>query len=612
MIKNVVVAGGGVLGSQIALQTAVSGFKVTVYDISEDSLQASKEKMEGFIPRYQEESKKDFGRQALDQALADIIFTTDLKEAAQDADLVVESIPENFDIKHEFYEELSNLAQEDTIFATNTSSFLPSDLKEFTGRPDRFVALHFANEIWKRNLAEVMRTDDTDNDVYETIKQFARDIGMVPIELNFEKAGYILNSLLIPLLNAAKELLGKGIAKPEVIDKTWMKAGRLASGPFGIIDMIGLGTELEITKSQYEESHEEWQKNYLDVIEEKVQRGETGKDSGKGFYEYPNPAFEAENFFDNPAEIKDLKHDFKKIMIAGAGVLGSQIAYLTAAAGFDAILYDISDEALESGKEKLQSIVHQYSEDMDVPEDQAVKYLDRISLTSDIKEAADDVDLVIEAVSENPEIKRSFYGDLADVLPEKAYIATNTSTLLPSDLEDMTDRPEKFAALHFANRIWKQNTGEVMPGSKTSDDFFDKLQAFSRDIQLMVLPLRKEKDGYILNSILIPHLVSALDLLASGAADVETIDKTWMIFKYGDESKAGPFSQIDRIGLETMKNIVEIRKDKAGNEEERRSLINILDLLDEKIAKNETGMAVGKGFYEYPNPAYEADDFLEE
>ena len=609
LIKQVTIAGGGVLGSQIAFQTAASGFNVTLYDIDEDAAEAARGKLKDLIPRYQEDLGIDEAK--LKEVVDGITITTDLEEAASEADLVVEAIAENIDVKKDFYSDLNKVAKEDTIFATNSSALLPSDFKDATGRTDKFLALHFANEIWDRPMAEVMGTEDTDSEVYETVKQFARDIHMTPIELNFEKAGYVLNNLLIPLLRAGIELYANGIAEPEVIDKTWMKGHDSPMGPFAMIDIIGLGTPLEQMKAIYEETKEDWRKDFIDFAQDKIDKGESGKFDGKGFYEYPNPAFEADDFFENPKEIQDLKHDFKKVMVAGAGVLGSQIAYLTASGGFDVVLYDIDEEAIENGKETLEGIAKEYAEDMDVSKDQANEYLDRITLTSDIKEAASDVDLVIEAVSENPDIKESFYGDLAEVLPEEAYIATNTSTLLPSDLEGMTDRPEKFAALHFANRIWKNNSGEVMPGTKTSDEFFDKLQAFARDIGLLVLPLHKEKDGYIVNSILIPYLTNALDLLATGAADLETIDRTWIL---GYKRDKGPFASIDTVGLETMKNIIDLNKDKAeeaGDEEEVEKLSQILDLLNDKIDKGETGRAAGKGFYTYPNPAYEADDFLE-
>ena len=139
-----------------------------------------------------------------------------------------------------------NLAPAKTIFATNTSTLLPSELMESTGRPERFLALHFANQIWIQNTAEVMGTPKTDPDVYRTIVAFASAIGMVPIELKKEHPKYVLNSLLTPFLDDAVELLADGVADPETVDKTWRIATRSSLGPFQILDMVGLRTVYNI------------------------------------------------------------------------------------------------------------------------------------------------------------------------------------------------------------------------------------------------------------------------------------------------------------------------------------------------------------------------------
>lgn len=307
MIKNVLVAGGGVLGSQIALQTAVSGFKVTVYDISEDSLQASKEKMEGFIPRYQEESKKDFGHQALDQALADIIFTTDLKEAAQDADLVVEAVPEKLDIKEDFYKQLAQVAPDHTIFATNTSTLLPSSFMEATSREDRFVALHFANEIWKKNTGEVMKTEKTTDETFQTVMDFAEDIAMVPIPIYKEKPGYILNTLFVPFLQSGSELHYSGFASAYDVDRAWIKTTGDDFGPFGGMDIVGIETVKNVNQSNLALGiypDEEWIHNAIKDYNDLIEQGRGGKLNGKGYYNYDGiPEFLQDDFLADTPQV---------------------------------------------------------------------------------------------------------------------------------------------------------------------------------------------------------------------------------------------------------------------------------------------------------------------
>jgi 3-hydroxyacyl-CoA dehydrogenase len=152
-IDNVTVLGTGVLGSQIAYQTAYSGFEVTAYDISDEVLKTARKRFAGLAARYEQEvaGASDGPARA---ALAGIRYSSRLADAVREAELVIESAPERLDIKRQLYTKLGPLAPEQTIFATNSST-LPSDLADATGRPDRFLALHFANEIWSHNIAEI-------------------------------------------------------------------------------------------------------------------------------------------------------------------------------------------------------------------------------------------------------------------------------------------------------------------------------------------------------------------------------------------------------------------------------------------------------------------------
>nr|WP_306420698.1 3-hydroxyacyl-CoA dehydrogenase [Arthrobacter sp. JCM 19049] len=229
-INKVTVLGTGVLGSQIAFQSAYSGFEVTAYDISDTALIGAKERFAKLVETYKAEAVAGANEGKADQALTRLSYSSDLADAVRDADLVIEAVPEALAIKQQTYEKLAAVAPESAIFATNSSTLLPSAMKDFTGRPEKFLALHFANKIWQFNTAEVMGTADTDPAVFEQIVQFASEIGMVPIPVYKEKSGYVLNSLLVPFLNAAAELAAGGYAEPQDVDKVW----RIATGaPWG-------------------------------------------------------------------------------------------------------------------------------------------------------------------------------------------------------------------------------------------------------------------------------------------------------------------------------------------------------------------------------------------
>lgn len=281
-IRKITVLGTGVLGSQIAFQAAYSGFDVSVYDISDDILDQARKRFADLSAIYDKEVSGAAGGKAA-ETVGRIALFSDLAGAVVDADLVIEAAPEVLKIKREIYEKLGQLAPPKTIFATNSSTLLPSEIKDFTGRPDRFLALHFANSIWKYNTAEVMGTPDTDPGIFDAVVAFASQIGMVPIPIRKEKAGYVLNSLLVPLLNAAADLAAGGYAEPEDVDKVWRIATGAPMGPFQIYDIIGLNTPYNILS--HGDAHEQqiaaWLKeNYID-------KGKLGVSSGVGFYTYP-------------------------------------------------------------------------------------------------------------------------------------------------------------------------------------------------------------------------------------------------------------------------------------------------------------------------------------
>lgn len=286
-IDRVTVAGGGVLGGQIAFQSAFKGKHVTIYDINDDAIAAAEKRIKSRRDAY----KHDINAtdEQFDAGLSNLTYTTDLAEAAKDADLVIESVPENPSVKHDFYHNLAKLAPQKTIFASNSSTFVPSVFAADTGRPDRFLNLHFANQVWLYNTAEVMGTSQTDPTVFQTIVEFAKEIGMVPIILKKEQPGYVLNSLLIPLLNAASYLWGHDIADPETIDKTWMIATGSPTGPFGILDMVGLRTAFNINEEQQGDNPDF--KPVLDKMQKMIDENRIGIESGQGFYQYPNPKF---------------------------------------------------------------------------------------------------------------------------------------------------------------------------------------------------------------------------------------------------------------------------------------------------------------------------------
>lgn len=294
-LKHICVAGSGVLGYQIAFQTAYYGFQVMVYDVNEDAIEKAKLKFDQLAQAY----KRDLT--ALDESLAhtksNLQYTTDLAEALRYADLLIEAIPENPALKKEFYTKAGELAPAHCIFASNSSTMLPSQFAADTGRPDRFLALHFANEIWKHNTAEIMGHAGTDPKVFQTVEEFAKAIGMIPLPLHKEQPGYILNSLLVPLLDAACHLLVNDVADVQTIDKTWMLATGAPLGPFAILDVVGLNTAYNINKMRADLTADLSKAKIAQYLKTNfIDQDKLGVSTGDGFYTYPNPAYQNNDF----------------------------------------------------------------------------------------------------------------------------------------------------------------------------------------------------------------------------------------------------------------------------------------------------------------------------
>ncbi len=316
--------------------------------------------------------------------------------------------------------------------------------------------------------------------------------------------------------------------------------------------------------------------------------------------------------------------DYKKIVVAGGGVLGSQIAFQAAYCGFDVTIWLRSEGSVKRCQPKLDTLKTTYLDalklmnsdegksvsnwcrglvfdDIDFNYDELVKKVENaysnIKLVIDLKEAVKDADLVIESMAEDINQKKEFYLKLAPLLPSKTVIVSNSSTLLPSKMAKFTSRSDKFLSLHFANSIWKNNIAEVMVQSKTNMKYFDEVIEFAKEINMIPLPVKKEKAGYLLNSMLVPLLFSGMDLYVNGISDPESIDKAWTL---GTGAPKGPFKILDTVGLTTAYNIVKNYL-KIPSFLAPYNFKGMAKMLKTYIDQGKLGMSSGEGFYKYKN-----------
>ena len=281
MSAKIVVIGSGTMGLEIAQAFAKKNFDVVVRDIKEEIINAAQTRLNKGLDKLVAKGKMDEAAKA--DLLSHMTFTTDLSLAA-DADLVVEAAVENLEIKKSIFAELDNICKHETILATNTSSISITAIAAATKRPDKFIGMHFFNPATVMKLVEVIRGAHTSDETYQAVHDLSVAIGKEPVEVN-EAPGFVVNKILIPMINEGVELLYTGVASAEGID-TAMKLGcNHPMGPLALGDLIGLDVCLAIMDTLYNETHDPKYRASL-LLRKMVRAGKLGRKTGVGFFRY--------------------------------------------------------------------------------------------------------------------------------------------------------------------------------------------------------------------------------------------------------------------------------------------------------------------------------------
>lgn len=292
-IQRVLIIGGGTMGRQIALHFAMHGCNVVIYDIQKEFLTKALsviQKMAGSYVRLKRITQED-----ADAAIGRIKTTTVPEEAAVDIDLVNESVPEDPVLKGKVFSLFHSLCPPRTIFTTNTSTLLPSMFAEATGRPGKFLALHF-HDLRTNTVVDIMPHPGTDEEAIHVVQGFAKRMGLIDILLRKENSGYVFNAMLRAFLESAQTLAANGIASIEDIDRAWMGVMNMPIGPFGLMDSIGIDTTWKVTAYWVKQTGDAQSQKNADFLKQFVDRGEVGQKTGKGFYRYPDPLFRQPGF----------------------------------------------------------------------------------------------------------------------------------------------------------------------------------------------------------------------------------------------------------------------------------------------------------------------------
>jgi 3-hydroxybutyryl-CoA dehydrogenase len=276
--------------------------------------------------------------------------------------------------------------------------------------------------------------------------------------------------------------------------------------------------------------------------------------------------------------VRNISKDIEIVAVIGAGYLGRQIIEKTALRDYSLRIYDINQENLEKYNNKIAQIKR------------VKKVKGDVSSHKTLSNAVKDADLIIEAIPEKLELKREVFAQIDEAAPPHAIIATNSSSIPVSKIEDVVKRKDKVLNIHFYHLIL-QPMADIMRGTKTSDETFEKGKSWVESIEITPLIVKKECFGFVFNRIWRAIKKECLKVWAGGHADIETIDKAWKIYT---GMELGPFELMDNIGLDVVYDI-EMSYFKESNDPDDKPPQALKDMVD----KGFLGRKSGKGFYDY-------------
>ena len=582
-IRRVGVVGCGTMGSGICEVVARSGFDVRFAEMSEEAERAGRERIERSVGRAVKRGKLQ--QEEADSLLRHISSTTDLADLS-DCDLVFEAVPEKLELKRETFAALDQVLNPEAILATNTSSLPVIDMAVATNRPDRVVGFHFFNPATVMKLVELVHTVATDEEVIESAKQFATGLGKVAVPCR-DRAGFIANLLLFPYLNAATRMYDQGYATREDIDAAMQLGCGHPMGPLSLLDLIGLDSSYEICEALWRQ----W-RDYQDapppLLKQYVTAGYLGRKTGRGFYRYEAP--ESPKIVDAVPRIDgDAVSNIGTVGVVGTGAMASGIAEVIARAGGEAVLRGRSEAAIKKAKASVQRSLEKAVSKGKLEQTDVDGVLEHITTTLDFEDLAE-CDLVIEAVSEDLDVKSSIFEELDRATKPDAVLATTTSSLSVVDLAAATGRPDKVIGLHFFNPAVVMKLVEVVRTVATADDIEERCLAWVQSLGKRAVRCR-DRAGFIVNFLLFPYLNSAVHMHEEGYGTPADIDAA---MKLGCGHPMGPFELIDIVGLDVSYAILD-----SLHEEFRERSYAPAPLLEHMVRAGYLGRKSGRGFYEY-------------
>ncbi|MBO0842299.1 MAG: 3-hydroxyacyl-CoA dehydrogenase family protein [Nocardioides sp.] len=586
-IETIGVVGLGTMGAGIAEVFARNGFTVVGVERDEEGVERGKAHLEHSTGRAVKRGKLSADDQAA--LIGRITFSTDVA-ALKEADFVVEAVVESLELKKQIMSTLDDVVAEDTILATNTSSLSVTEISTASKRPGRVVGVHFFNPAPVQKFVEIVRTVVTEDDVLDQARELVGRLGKSPVVCG-DRAGFIANALLFGYLNHAVSMFEGHYATREDIDAAMRFGCGYPMGPLQLLDLIGLDTSYEILDTMYRQGRDRLHAP-SPILKQMVTAGMLGRKSGRGFYTYEGP--------DSPIVVDDAltpsgtsaheqRRDIRKVGVVGTGTMATGIVEVLAKGGLEVTYVGRSADKVKAVEAKIVKSLDKAIGRGKLDEAEKPAVLGRLSGTTSLDDLAS-VDLVVEAIAEQLDIKTTLFENLDDICKPGAILATTTSSLPVIELARVTKRPADVVGMHFFNPAPVMKLVEVVSTVSTSEDVAETVRALCTAVGKSPVSCG-DRAGFIANALLFPYLNDAVKMLEGHYATADDIDTA---MKLGCALPMGPFELLDVVG-----NDVSLAIQRELYNEFREPGFAPAPLLEHLVTAGYLGRKTGRGFRDY-------------
>ncbi len=586
-LHTIAVVGLGTMGTGIAEVLARAGREVIGIDISDAAARQAVLSLEASTARAVERER--ITEEERRNTLARFRTFSDL-QAAADADLVIEVVSESYEAKHQVFRALDGIVRPTAIVATGTNALSVTRLAADSAHPERVLGLHFFNPAPAMKLVEVVSSVLTAPTAVEAVTSLARELGKEPVAVG-DRPGFVADGLLFGYLNQAAAMYEAKYASREDIDAAMKLGCGLPMGPLALLDLIGVDTARTVLEAMYSASRDRLHAP-APILKQLSEAGLTGRKAGRGFYTYAAPGEAApvpDALTPQPAADAAGGRGVRSVGVAGSGTMASGIAEVFAKAGYQVVLAARSLEKAETATARIAKSLARSVDKGRMTAEARDETLARLTAAGSL-DAFADVDLAVEAVAEDLEIKQQLFATLDKVCKEGAVLATTTSSLPVVACARATSRPQDVIGMHFFNPAPAMKLVEVVRTVLTADDVHATVREVTTKIRKHPVDCG-DRAGFIVNALLFPYLNNAIKMVEEHYATLDDIDAA---MKLGGGYPMGPFELLDVVGLD-----VSLAIEKVLHREFRDPGLAPAPLLEHLVAAGCLGRKTGRGFREY-------------